>query len=99
MGFLPDPKKVQFVVHHFEYYDLKSGLVKPSFSHSVQDSDRVSIFSAFTRPFQILFKTDANEATASTGALGATMAQLNEQSGVPGGIVGFQLNFNQVLYT
>ena len=56
-----------------------------------------TIFSAFTRPFQILFKTDANELTGNVNGV-PVMAQLNEQSDFPGGIVGFQLNFNQVTY-
>jgi hypothetical protein len=46
---------------------------------------------AFTRPFKITFKTDANEIVTAGG-----MANNNELSLFPGGIVGFQLNFNQI---
>jgi hypothetical protein len=53
----------------------------------------MSYFSAFTRPFKVIFKTDANEIT--TGA-GATAAIVNEQAFAPGGIIGFQLSFIQI---
>ena len=43
------------------------------------------------RPFKIIFKTDANEMTIANGDNAN-----NEQSGIPGGIVGFQLTFNQI---
>ena len=48
------------------------------------------IFTAFMRPFKIIFKTDADEVAA-----GAT-ATLNEEATFPGGIIGFQLSFNQI---
>jgi hypothetical protein len=47
------------------------------------------------RPFKVIFKTDANEMT--TAVIGtATTAAINEQSAFPGGIIGFQLSFNQL---
>ena len=44
------------------------------------------------RPFKITFKTDSNELTTASGT-----ADTNEESFVPGGIVGFQLSFAQVM--
>lgn len=44
----------------------------------------------FTRPFRIAFKTDANE------VVGIAATGTNEQTGAPGGIIGFQLSFNQI---
>jgi hypothetical protein len=52
------------------------------------------LFLAFTRPFKIIFKTDANELTGIAGI--AISAANNEQSASPGGIIGFQLNFLQI---
>lgn len=46
-----------------------------------------------TRPFRITFKSDSFEATTATGA---NMANVNEQNGMPAGIVGFSLNYQQV---
>ena len=46
---------------------------------------------AFMRPFKIIFKTDDNEQTTAGGT-----EDVNEESVAPGGIVGFQLTFNQV---
>ena len=43
------------------------------------------------RPFKLTFKTDSNELTTASGT-----ADTNEESFVPGGIVGFQLSFAQV---
>jgi hypothetical protein len=43
------------------------------------------------RPFKITFKTDANEVTTING-----MANTNEESFAPGGIIGFQLTFTQI---
>jgi hypothetical protein len=43
------------------------------------------------RPFKVIFKTDANEAT-----IGAGNSQTNEQAIAPGGIIGFQLTFLQI---
>ena len=40
--------------------------------------------SAFMRPFKITFKSDSNELTTASGT-----ADTNEESFVPGGIVGF----------
>jgi hypothetical protein len=54
----------------------------------------ISYFLAFTRPFKIIFKTDANEVTITAGATGD--ASMNEQADSPGGIVGFQLSFVQI---
>ena len=42
------------------------------------------------RPFKITFKTDSNELTTASGT-----AETNEESFVPGGIVGFQLSYAQ----
>jgi hypothetical protein len=44
------------------------------------------------RPFKITFKTDANELTIAAGATAVN----NEESFAPGGIIGFQLFFNQI---
>ncbi|XP_059088965.1 uncharacterized protein LOC131885059 [Tigriopus californicus] len=41
-----------------------------------------------TRPFRVLFKTDADEMTERITAVVA-----NEQAGFPGGIIGFHLNY------
>jgi hypothetical protein len=46
------------------------------------------------RPFKVIFKTDANEATTG-GTIGAMFANTNEQATFPGGIVGFQLTWLQ----
>ena len=46
--------------------------------------------SAGRRPFRIIFKTDADEYTFA-----ASMANMDEQAAVPGGIIGFQLMYWQ----
>ena len=43
-------------------------------------------------PFRVTVKTDDSEVTASAAA---DMADMNEQNGRPGGIVGFALDFVQ----
>ena len=45
-----------------------------------------------TRPFRITFKTDSTEATDMNVI---EVADMNEQNGIPGGIVGFSLNYIQ----
>jgi len=47
---------------------------------------------AQTRPFRLSLKTDADE--GSTGTI--DVANTNEQSEVPGGIIGFSLDYTQV---
>ena len=42
---------------------------------------------AQTRPYQVQFKTDADE------VIGAAAEATNEQDGPPGGIVGFALRY------
>ena len=51
----------------------------------------LSLFPAIMRPFKIVFQTDANEVTIAN-----QMADKNEQSFVPGGIIGFQLMYTQI---
>jgi hypothetical protein len=53
-----------------------------------------SYFSGSQRPFKIVFNTDSNELQGAAGA--AMMANLNEESGVPGGITGFSLDYFQL---
>ncbi len=48
---------------------------------------------ANTRPFMITFRTDQNEVFAN--AAGGNVATTSEESLEPGGIVGFNLNFQQ----
>ena len=43
------------------------------------------------RPFKVIFKTDSNELTTTIGS-----SDTNEEAGFPGGIIGFQLFYNQV---
>ena len=45
---------------------------------------------ARTKPFKITFKTDENEVQATSAD---AMATKNEEQEVPGGIVGFQLDW------
>jgi len=45
------------------------------------------------RPFKIVFNTDVNERQEIAGA---SMANVNEESGVPGGITGFSLDYFQL---
>jgi hypothetical protein len=44
------------------------------------------------RPFKIIFKTDANELTIAAGATTSN----SEETLAPGGIIGFQLFYNQI---
>jgi hypothetical protein len=50
-------------------------------------------FSGSQRPFRLVFNTDANEMQASAAA---NMATTTEESGIPGGITGFSLDYFQV---
>jgi hypothetical protein len=52
---------------------------------------KVQLIASCMRPFKIIFKTDANEATTAIGN-----PDVNEQSFAPGGIVGFKLTFFQL---
>jgi hypothetical protein len=52
-----------------------------------------SYFSGSQRPFKIVFNTDVNERQEIAGA---SMANVNEESGVPGGITGFSLDYFQL---
>lgn len=45
-------------------------------------------------PYRIVFKTDADEVAAPVTD-GVDEAEVNEQGELPGGIVGFNLNFAQ----
>jgi len=45
------------------------------------------------RPFRVVFNTDSNEVQNIAGAM---MADANEESGLPAGIVGFSLDYFQV---
>ncbi|TRY61925.1 hypothetical protein TCAL_16251 [Tigriopus californicus] len=46
------------------------------------------LVSAQQRPFRVIFKTDGDE-----DAIGISSATANEQGQLPGGIIGFHLNF------
>ena len=48
--------------------------------------------SASATPFQVTFVTDGDEVTQTADT---AKSQKNEQSSVPGGIVGFHLNYVQ----
>ena len=47
-------------------------------------------------PFQVQFKTDADEAVGKDAAAAPGVANENEQDSSPGGILGFSLNFMQI---
>ena len=44
-------------------------------------------------PFRLTLKTDENEVTTGNNAIDADD---NEQNGMPGGIIGFSLNYQQI---
>ena len=52
------------------------------------------LFSAFVRPFTIQVRFDSDENTDDTTSA-ADMAQINELSETPGGIIGFFLQYEQ----
>ena len=47
-----------------------------------------------SRPFRMSFKTDIDEVNTDATA---NMANVNEQSVAPAGIIGFSLNWNQIV--
>jgi hypothetical protein len=53
------------------------------------------LFTAAMRPFKIIFRTDGDEITTIvSGSAGSS--NTDEQVGIPGGIIGFSLTYNQV---
>jgi len=63
------------------------------FSTISDDKDSLTVCSRHS-PFRIGVNLDSDEATGATKA--KEMANANEQNGIPGGIVGFQLTYYQV---
>ncbi|TRY61834.1 hypothetical protein TCAL_13320 [Tigriopus californicus] len=68
--------------------DASDGCHLAAFDFGGTGTTRMFDIKAQTRPFRVLFKTDADEMTERITAVVA-----NEQAGFPGGIIGFHLNY------